>query len=55
MKDKITLKEKRFSFFADPQKRKSESLRGLHTLASRSGQPTNQNLPKSAILQPTKS
>ena len=56
MKKEMTMTEKRFSFFADPQERKAESLPALHTLASRSGQHTNQNtnqnLPKSAISNP---
>jgi len=46
------MKEKRFSFITDPQERKAKSLPALHTLASRSGQYTNQNLPKSAISNP---
>jgi hypothetical protein len=48
MKIEMTMKEKRFSFFADPQERKAESRPTLHTLSSRSCQHTNQNLPKSA-------
>jgi len=51
MNKEMTMKEKRFSFFADPQERKTESQPTLHTLASRTSLNTNQNLPKSAILQ----
>jgi len=32
MKNKMTMKEKRFSFFADPQERKAESLPTFGTL-----------------------
>ena len=46
----MTMKEKRFSFFADPQERKAESRQTLHTFANRTGQHTNRNLQKSAIF-----
>jgi len=48
--EKEKLKEKRFSFFADPQERKAESRPTLHTFANHTSQPSNQNLQKSAIL-----
>ena len=37
-------------FFADPHFLFLKSRPTLHTLASRTSRPTNQNLPKSAIL-----
>jgi hypothetical protein len=52
MKNEMTIKEKRFSFFADLQERKMESLPTLHTFANHTRQPTNQNLQKSAICPP---
>ena len=52
MKKEMTMKEKRFSFFADPQERKEKSLPALHTLSSRTCLHTNQSLPKSAISNP---
>jgi hypothetical protein len=54
MKNEMTMKEKRFSFFAAPQERKAESQPTLHTLASRTSRNTDQNLPKSAISNPQK-
>jgi len=54
MKNEMTMKEKRFSFFADPQERKAESRHTLHTFANHTSQPSNQNLQKSAILQSLK-
>ena len=51
MTNEMTMEEKRFSFFADPQERKAESRPTLHTFANRTNQPTDQNLQKSAIPQ----
>jgi len=50
----MTMKEKRFSFFAHSQERKAESRPTLHTFANHTSQPLNQNLQKSAILQTLK-
>ncbi|MDD4149182.1 MAG: hypothetical protein PHE33_04070 [Bacteroidales bacterium] len=50
MHNEMTMKEKRFSFFADPKERKAESRPTLHTFANRSGSPTYQNLQNSAIF-----
>ena len=44
MKNKMTMKEKRFSFFADPQKRKAESRPTFGTLPF--AQPTSQRFAK---------
>jgi hypothetical protein len=44
MKDKMTMKEKRFSFFADPQERKAESQPAFGTLPF--ARHTNQHLAK---------
>jgi hypothetical protein len=52
MNNEMTIRKKRFSFFADPQERKAESLPALHTLSRRSVQHTKQNLPKSATSNP---
>ena len=54
IKNGMTMKEKRFSFFAHPQERKAESRPTLHTFANHTSQPLNQNLQKSAILQTLK-
>jgi len=37
MKNEMTMKEKRFGFFANPQERKAESISTLHTFANRTG------------------
>jgi hypothetical protein len=50
MNKQMTIKEKRFSFFADPQERKAESRPTSHTFANHSGSLTNQYLQKSAIF-----
>ena len=52
MKNETTMKEQRFSFFAEPQERKAKSLPALHTLPSRTCLHTNQSLPKSVISNP---
>ncbi len=49
MNNEMTMKEKRFSFFADPQESKAERRPTLHTFTNHMSQPSNQNSQKSAI------
>lgn len=51
--EKEKLKEKRFSFFADPQERKAKSLPALHTLSSRTCR-HKPKLAKECNIHPTK-
>jgi hypothetical protein len=50
MKDKMTMKEKRFSFFADPQERKAESQPTFGTLPFADIQANASQKSKSQIL-----
>lgn len=50
MKNRMTMKGKRFSFFTAPQERKTESRPILHTFANHADEHSKQNLQKSVFL-----